>query len=206
MGITLPTVGQSAWATPLNLALADLAHSGINARDLGYKMVNYMPGAASVLTAGALASGTVRTVKMPRLTQAETITGAGFIIGTAASGATAGQCFVGLYSVSGTTGTRVALSADISGSLGSTGLIKYPFTAPYAATPGDYVVAMLFNGTTGPQLGAQSAGGISSIVNGDLTAGFLLVANNPTAQTSLPASIDLTTRTGVGAYTFGGLY
>ncbi|HEY5989811.1 MAG TPA: hypothetical protein VIV12_26025 [Streptosporangiaceae bacterium] len=207
MGITLPTIGQSAWGGPLNLAVADVAHTGFNPRDLGYKLWNYDPGDVSTASPGALTSGQVRTIKLPRLTQADTLTGLGFVIGTIATTPTAGQCFVGLYTISGTTATRVAVSADISGNLATTGLIKYPFTGTYSAALGaEMLAAILVNAATPPQLGAKSGVGISSIHNGDLVAASLRVANGPSTQTSLPASIDMTTRAGAAAYTCAAAY
>lgn len=202
MGITVPVIGSSSWGTPLNTALGDLAQSGFNPPDLGYKAWTHDPEHAGS-NGTALTSGTVRWVRLPHFTRAETLTGLGFVIGAAAVTPTTGQCFVALYTLAG---TRVAVSADVGSSMTSTGLIKFPFTGAYAAAIGDYVACLLFNGTTGPQLGGSYAGGLSSVVNGDLTGFNLRVANGPTAQTSMPASISSGALSAIGAGTFAGAY
>lgn len=202
MGITVPVVGSTGWGPVLNTALGDLAQSGFNPPDLGYKAWTFDPEHAGS-NGTALTSGTVRWVRLPRLTRAESLTGLGFVIGAAAVTPTAGQCFVALYTLAG---TRVAVSGDVGASMTTTGLVKFPFTGVYAAAATDHVACLLFNGATGPQLGGSYAGGASSVVNGDLTGFNLRVANGPAVQTSMPASIASGALTGIGAGTFAGAY
>lgn len=202
MGITVPAIGSAAWGGPLNNIMGDLAQSGFNPVDLGYKAWTHDPE-HSGSNGTALTSGTVRWVRLPRLTRAESLTGLGFVLGAAAVTPTAGQCFVALYTLAG---SRVAVSGDVGAQMTGTGLIRFPFTGVYAAAATDFVACLLFNGTTGPQLGGSYAGGISSVVNSDLTLFNLRVANGPTAQTSMPASISSAALTGVGAGTFAGAY
>lgn len=202
MGITVPAIGSPSWGGPLNTVLGDLAQSGFNAPDMGYKVWTHDSEHAGS-NGTALTSGTVRWVRLPRLTRAESLTGLGFVIGAAAVTPTAGQCFVGLYTLAG---ARVAVSGDVGALMTGTGLVRFPFTGVYAAAATDFVAALLFNGTTGPALGGSYAGGISSVVNGDLTLFNLRVANGPTAQTSLPANISSGALTGIGAGTFAGAY
>jgi hypothetical protein len=202
MGITVPVIGSTPWGTTLNNNLGDLAQSGFNPPDLGYKAWTFDPEHAGS-NGTALTSGTVRWVRLPRFTRAESITGLGFVLGAAAVGPAAGQCFVALYTLAG---VRVAVSGDVGASMVATGLIKFPFTGVYAAAAGDYVATLLFNGGTGPSLGGSYAGGANSVVNGDLTLFSLRVANGPTLQTSMPASILSASLSGVGAGTFAGAY
>lgn len=201
MGITVPAIGSASWGGPLNTVLGDLAQSGFNPPDLGYKVWTHDPE-HSGSNGTALTSGTVRWVRLPRLTRAESLTGLGFVLGAAGVTPAAG-CFVGLYTLAG---VRVAVSADVGAQMTGTGLIRFPFTGVYAAAATDFVASFLWNGTTGPQLGGSYAGGISSVVNGDLTLFNLRVANGPTAQTSLPANISSAALSGIGAGTFAGAY
>lgn len=203
MGITLPTIGQSAWGGPLNDAISPLAHGEVTPDDSGYQSWNYDHIQIGALGGNLLTSGTIKTCKLQRFAKTLTLTGLGFCIGAAAVTPTAGQCFVALYN---SAGTRVAVSADISGNLATVGLIKYPFTASYVAVAGDYIAAILVNAATPPSLGCSASVGNTSVANSDLTTTTARFANGPTTQTSMPTSITLASRTlsqvpnWVGAY------
>lgn len=105
----------------------------------------------------------------------------------AGTGLTAAQNFVGLYNSSG---TRLAVSADQTTNFGSLGL-KTAAITPQTLAVGSYYVAILVNLTPGtiPQF-ATGAGG-SSATNAGLTAGTARFLTALTGQTTLPASITL---------------
>lgn len=203
MTLTLPTVGQTTWGGPLNTAVAAVAHSGFQPSDLGYQNWNYDPGNITLATAPV--SGTIQHVRLPQFVQPATLTGLVFSINAAAVTPTAGQCFVALYDLA--TGTRVAVSADISGSLATTGLRQYAFTGTYAAALGANLIAtILQNAATPATLGNQSATTPATIANGALTAATARWATGPAAQTSMPASITLSTRTAIANTIWAAAY
>lgn len=202
MSVTVPVIGQTSWGDEANAAFEALASSGFNPNAMAYKQWVYDPAAISAAVAPV--SGTVVSVLLPRLTDTATLTGLVFSINVIATLPTAGQCFVGLYDAA--TGTQLAVSADISGQLATTGLRQFAFTAPYVAAAGNYIAAILQNATTSAQLGHQSAIGIATIPNGGLTASAARFATGPVAQTTLPASITLASRTLSANTTFAGSY
>lgn len=191
MGITLPTAGQSAWATPLNAALEDLQDAGPVANDAAFLSWNYAPfniiGASSAIT-----SGTVVMARLPRFTQDKSVASVHFHVAAAAVTPTAGQCFAGLYNAAG---TRMGVSADIGSSLTSTGLKAVTLSAPAACPVGDYWVAVLQNAATPATLGVCSSQGVADVMNAGLTAATAFFTDGPTAQTSLPASVTMASRT-----------
>lgn len=205
MGVEVPAIGQSAWGQPLNDALTTMSNGLIDPEDLSYNSWTYPPLHIATINPGALTSGTVRMMRLPKFSQSRTVTGVAVAIGTVGSGLTAGQCFAGLYNSSG---TRLGVSADISasGALTTQGLSRINLTAPVVCPAGDYNVAILANGTTPPHLAAAQALGVSSFVNGAIFVGIAFVATGPAAQTSLPASIDMSARTASGTPTWAGTF
>lgn len=202
MAVTTPVIGQTSWGDEANLAFSTLAHSGWNPNDLGMDVWTHDPLHVVVSTGTGLVSGTVRMVRLPRLAQAETISSVWVHCGIAGVTLTAGQCFLGLYNLAG---TRLAVSASIEASFLATGVKQIALTVPYAASLGDdLLVAALFNGTTPPGLSASTT--FSGVVNANLSTANARVADGPTAQTSLPASITMGTRTAsaVGVWAAAG--
>lgn len=192
MPITVPTVGQTTWGAPLNAAVASLGQSGFDPVDLGYKVWNFPNYQTSLVTGTALTSGTVVMMRMPRLVQAESLTKVAVHCGIVASGLTAGQCFGSIYNLAG---TRLAVSADLSGSFTSIGVHEVLMTSTVNAAAGDdLVAALLFNGTTPPGISCCSSTSTTA-ANGLLSNATALFANGPTAQTSMPASITMSGRT-----------
>jgi hypothetical protein len=192
MAVTTPVIGQTSWGDENNLALSVLGQSGFNPDDLTYKVWNYDPIQISTTTGTILTSGTVNMIRMPNLAQAESITRVSVHCGVVAVGLTAGQCFAGVYNLAG---TRLAITADISGLFGTVGMKDLTLTSTVNATVGtDLVLALLFNGATPPSISACSTLS-STAVNGNLTAANARVADGPAAQTSLPATITMSTRT-----------
>lgn len=127
--------------------------------------------------------------------------------GLPAGGDALANCFIGLYN---STGTLVAVSADISASLTTGATAKaLPMVTPYQAAPGFYYIALLLNGTwtTNSFTLKATGGGIS--VNAGLSAGSLRYSTVLTGQTSLPSSITLSSQstsvinTGWGSQWYG---
>ncbi|WP_326811622.1 hypothetical protein [Streptomyces scopuliridis] len=197
--ITLPVVGTPSWGSPLNFALAALAHSEFNANDHGLLAWTY--DVAQVSTSATPTSGTIRLIKLPYVTQSVSITSVALHVNTAAVTGTAGQNFVGLYSSSG---TRLAQSADCTTDFATSGAKVIALTAPYAAVPGRYYVAVLANAGTPPALG-QSSSSASTVGNFNLVASAARFANGPAAQTSLPATITMTGLTPSANATWAGI-
>lgn len=141
-------------------------------------------------TSNATTSGTVYLCKVKIVNRSTVVSNV--IVGVEAlgSGLTSGQCFVGLYSSSG---TRLAISADQSANWTSTGLKTIALTAAQTLAVGSYYVAILAVGTTPPQF-AMGAGGATTVSAG-LTAATARFLTGPTAQTSLPSSITLSSQT-----------
>ncbi|HKZ21156.1 MAG TPA: hypothetical protein VJQ57_13730 [Acidimicrobiia bacterium] len=105
------------------------------------------------------------------------------------AGASLANCFMGLYNASG---TRVAVSADMSASL-MTGATAKPIAmvTPYLAAPGYYFIAMLLNGTWTTNSLHFKATGAGISVNAGLAAPLLRYSTILTSQTSLPTSLTL---------------
>jgi hypothetical protein len=103
----------------------------------------------------------------------------------------ASNTFFGLYD---STGTRVAVTAEISASFGTTGGKQLAFSSPYAAAAGTYYVGVVQTATTPMSLGRAGLG--SSIVyNLGIAAAPFRYNSGATGQTSLPASVTLGTVT-----------
>lgn len=203
MSVVVPTIGQTAWGQPLNDAISNLANGLWNPGDMGYTQWSYDPGMINLLTGVNPASGTVRMVRLPRLPQSATINSVSFFIGSAAITPTAGQCFAGVYNSSG---LRLGQSADISGQLGTVGMINFALTAPLNPPAGDYFAAILMNASGVPSLGISNGGALhAAVVNGGLPASIGRVTDGPTAQTSLPLNITMSSRTLITHNTWAAL-
>lgn len=192
MSIVLPTTGQLNWDVPLNLALRNLASAGMHPNDHGWLVWTADPAACPA--SDAQVNGTVRMIKLPVMPQAYTITSVKYFIATAATTPTVGQNFAGIYD---SAGTRLAVSADISADTSSLGLKTWAMTVPPVIAPGAAVwVGLVFNAATPPTGVAQSAvTGRETLFNADLSVAAARFTSGPTAQTSLPASITMASRT-----------
>lgn len=127
--------------------------------------------------------------------------------GLPAGGDALANCYIGLYD---STGTRVAVSADISASLTTGATAKaLPMVTPYLAAPGFYYIALLLNGTWTTNSFTLKATGAGISVNAGLSAGSLRYSSVLTGQTTLPASITLSNQstsiinTGWGSQWYG---
>lgn len=204
--VTKPDLGSSGWGTTLNAALDDLqaqatavaarattleSQGEFRASDHGWQVWNYdvNTGAqTSLLTSG--------TVYMSRLNvrSSMTVSTLNYIVSTAGSTLTAGQNFVGLYDSSG---TRVAVSADLAADWTASGYKTTAFTASASLTTGAYFAAWLSVGTT-PITVARASAMNSSALNAGLTAAAARYSTGGTgwtAQTSLPSPGTMANRT-----------
>lgn len=162
--------------------------------DFGYLEWSGDPAAgAGSTTLAVLPVGQVVLTEF-RLRDTETLTSVACDLATAGATLTSGECFIGAYSISGTTATLIAATADQATAWASAGYKSAAYTTPAAAQPaGRYFRAFLANGTTGPAM--KGSGSLASLINGGLSGANLRIALGPTGQTSLPSTIDLTTIT-----------
>lgn len=190
MGVTVPTHGLTPWSTPLNTVLDTLASGRFTPNDHGY--LNWSADPQTVVTSAGPASGSVRMVKLPLLPLQYTITTLHCYVATAGVGLVAGQCFAGLYDAAG---TRVGVTADQSASWNSSSPKAMALTAPYIVTANAPTwVALLFNGTSLGFGAVGSVGGFADMFNTNLTTSTARFTLGPTAQTTLPASVTMASR------------
>lgn len=199
MGITPPTIGQTAWGQPLNDALSGLQDNTIAASDAGFLSWNYSP--FQITVANQPTSGSPRMVRLPRFTQQKTVSSIWFHISAAVVTPVAGQCFVALYRIDG---TRMGVSADIGAALATPNLQGFNLTGPVVCAAGDYVAAILQNAATPATVGGCTTFSASAS-NAGLTAATALFTNDPAAQTSFPASITMASRTLSANATWAGV-
>lgn len=137
-------------------------------------------------------AGRITLVKIPIREQ---ITWSNIWIGLSGldAGASLSNCYLGVYD---SAGTLKATTADISSSLMTGATPKaLPLATPFTAAPGQHYIAMLLNGTWATNSLTFKATGAGISVNAGLAAGALRYSNMLTGQTSLPASLTLTSQT-----------
>jgi parallel beta-helix repeat protein len=137
-----------------------------------------MPGSASTPTLGTLL---MNAVFVDRTATASNIS---FFIGTAAVTPTSGQNFAMVIDSNGT----VKGSVEITTAIGGTGLKTVTLSSTFTVTPGMYWLALLFNGTTGPQLLRTGVNNIAPL-NLNRTSANLRCCTSGSALTAVPASI-----------------
>ncbi|AXG81144.1 hypothetical protein [Streptomyces paludis] len=150
-------------------------------------------------SSNATTSGTVYLCKVKIVERATVVSN--IIIGVEAAGATltSAQNLLGLYSASG---TRLAVTADQSTAWTTVG-VKTAAITPQTLAVGSYYVAILANGTTPPQFSMGAGGALN--VNVPSVTGAARFLTGPTAQTSLPASITLSSQTQTTGARWAGL-
>lgn len=163
--------------------------------DLGLIAWSFDPVTTSGSTSAV--SGTVFLSQIT-LRYAQTISNLAVAIATGASGVTANQNFLGLYT---SAGTRVAVTAAgaIDTAIASSGYLSQAVVTPYAAAAGTYWVAYLNNATTAALL-QRGTGATLSIANVGMTGAGMRYAVNGTAQTSLPATITPASNSATNAF------
>lgn len=207
MAYTPIVIGSLAWGAAVNNAftsqdarITEIENQGpLSVSALTLNAMNMAPEYATGTS--ALVAG---TVYMARVDIASPMTFSTITTGTiAAAVLTAAQNFAGIYD---STGTRVAVTADQSAAWAAAGEKNMAVTAPYVAAAGTYYVAFLSNGGT-PLAPMRSAANANSaaFINHGLTVSNARWTTGPTAQTTLPASITMGTRTLSGFAYFAGL-
>lgn len=197
--------GTTSWDVPLNAALADQDAritvnesdisdienaEGFRPNELGFITWNYDP--ANVSGQSAFTPGTVHMFRM-EIKRASMISNIIIGIQTAGNVLTAGQNFAGIYDSSG---NQLRITADQSVPWITAQLAVMPLTSPLNVTPGSYYIAVVANGTTAPSVSRSfGAAAVGPIGNAGTTVTNARWANGPTGQTSLPASINMSTRT-----------
>lgn len=190
-------------------ARANLGLGGWSAATANLAPSGYLPSANGLLIASddpqtsantnTIGAGVVVLIQIP-VTTAVLAAKLWYATGTASTGATAAQNFVGLYgNISSTTINLLGISADQSTNFG-TG--NNAFGAPLTVQGGQSLTlpagsmcwaAFLFNGTTSPQF--SRSGTNSFLANVNLTAPNLRFSAFGTAQTTLPLTINLASQT-----------
>lgn len=153
--------------------------------DMGLMAMTYLP--ESTYTGGAPTSGRIEMSRI-RVETAGQTTGVSYCISTIGSGLTASQSYLALFD---TSGTRLAITADLSGTFaGTIGTKTEAWAAAATITPGDYFIAVMCNGTTPVQF-RRCDNYITQ--NGTKTtpiAGLRIIRTSSTSNTSIPASVD----------------
>lgn len=117
-------------------------------------------------------------------------------VASAAGTPTSGQNVMGLYSISGTTATQVAITADL-GTWSGQGFNSYAWGSPFTLTAGQtYLILFMSNATTPIHLvGLSSTAGFPSTYNAgqNNTAApwFSFFVQTSTGATALPASFTI---------------
>jgi hypothetical protein len=102
-------------------------------------------------------------------------------------------------------GTQLGISVDQTTNWASTGFKVNATTAPISiSTAGFYYVALLNTGTTGATF--ASTPGTSNAFNANTTGATLRHATGPTGQTSMPASITMSSNISTGASIWCAVY
>lgn len=192
MSIVLPTTGQLNWDVPLNLALRNLASAGMQPNDHGW--ITWTGDPQTCGASDAQTSGSVRMIKLPVMPQTYTLASIKYFIAAVAVTPVAGQNFAGVYDSGG---TRLAVSADVTADVTVLGMKTWAMTSPLVVPAGSVIwAAVLFNAATAPTGVASAAvSGRETLYNGDLTAATARFTSGPAAQTSLPVSITMASRT-----------
>lgn len=186
-------IGSLAWGTPVNDRFANLSR-GDATTSLDQDMLTWQFDLGTNMVATAITSGTISWSKL-WLRQDETITNICAAIGTVGTGLTAGQNFAALYDLSG---ARLGVTADQTAAWGTVGFKSMALTAPVPVTAGYYYAAILSNATTATPAFARGSALTASIPNGNLTATNARFAVGPAAQTTMPLSVTMASRTLTG--------
>ncbi|MGW2920408.1 beta strand repeat-containing protein [Streptomyces angustmyceticus] len=109
--------------------------------------------------------------------------------------ATLSNCYLGVYDSSGNLkGVTADLSSQLVNGSNAKG-ISFALTSAFTATPGEYFIALLLNGTWQTNTFTLKATGAGITVNCGLAAPRLRYSNMLTGQTTLPSTLDLTQQT-----------
>jgi hypothetical protein len=186
-------IGGAWYGTPLARANLFLPE------DAGLLAWNYDPAMLQSTTS----SPTSGQVNLIRVNVRTPITVSNVLLGVTSggSGLTSGQSFAGLYNASG---TLLSATADQSTNWTSTGLKTIPLTSAQAIAAGTYYIGLVSVGTTPPAF-ARASGVSVSAENLGLSAATARWATGPSSQTSLPASITMSSNTAISISWWGAL-
>lgn len=186
-------IGSANWGTPLNAAIAEL-DSNQEPKAADQEMIAWQMDPATNMVATAITSGTVSWSKL-WIRQPVTITNVCVAIGTVGASLVAGQNFAGLYDPAG---NRVGVTADQTANWATVGFKEMALTAPVVVSAPTYLyVAVLSNAATTPAF-ARGSALTATIANAKLTATDARFATGPAAQTTLPVSVTMASRTLAG--------
>jgi hypothetical protein len=214
-----PTISPTLTGTVVLPATTNIDGTAIS-KGYGRKAMEALGSSVKAVTVGTDAISNITTttalVDGQRLFNAmwlntpETITGIKFYQGT--QGSFTGDNFngIGLYSYSGGTLTQVAVTAnDPNIWKGTSGTWQtVAFVSPVALNAGVYFYCMLYNNsaeTTPPSYGVAQPWGASGIAVGDFTNSAKLTCNQ-TSQTTMPASIAMSSLSSFTTRPFAMLY
>jgi hypothetical protein len=152
-----------------------------NATPGDYSFISWSHDPSLSITSQAPTSGTIYLVGV-YVRRTQSATKLWFANGAAATGVTASQNFIGIYSTAGTLLASVGIDSQIA----ATANAQSATISSTSLSPGMYWVAFLANFTGGLTLMRGSNGGHT---NANLATASLRFAINGTAQTSLPSSI-----------------
>lgn len=166
----------------------------------GYNGWAFYPEAISSGTGIVPTSGQIRASQVVCPTAKPVL---GMVVNVILQATTPTNSFVALLDASG---NRVAVSADISASMSTTGNKKLAFQASFTPTPGAiYYATYLFSGAPAPAL-ARGSFGSSAIYNSSIATAPFRYNSGAGGQTSIPASITPSTFTVVNDPIWFGLY
>jgi len=178
----------SAWTNGVG---ASVTYTSPNAEPAEQSLAgwNFDPAFLSTVSNNPPVAGTMYLLRI-KLKNAATISNA--LVSVAASGVALTNCFVALYD---STGTRVAVTADVSSSLTSTGLKTLAFTGSYSAAAGTFYVGLLVgSATTAPAWAISTASNIAAVNAGIAASPYRFGSYTVTGQSSCPASFNTSTQ------------
>lgn len=183
-------IGSINWGAPLNTAIQNHDRALNVTTPLDHELLAWNVPLGALAGGTAPTSGTVTMIKF-WLRQSATITNVNYGVSSQGVTLTAGQNFAGLYDSGG---NRLGVTTDRAVDWLTAGFKQTALTAPVPVAAGYYYVALLSNGTTPP---SWARGGITtaSIANANLTATNGAYTTGPAAQTTLPVSITMASRT-----------
>jgi hypothetical protein len=171
--------------------------------DYGSAVQGYNGWVCDPVAVGAGTAMTSARIQVIKVTVPTTTPILGVAMGQTSPATSPANSFVGLLD---STGSRVAVSADLSSGLtGSNGGKKFAFTGSYTPTPGTYYVVLLFGGTTPPTF-ARTPLGSSSLYNLLQSTAPFRSNTGATSQSSIPSSITLSGLTPSSDLWWVGLY
>jgi len=186
--VNAAAIAANAASIATNTADIDNLEGLINANDVGLLHWTYDPSAPSGTTGPT--AGTITMIKV-KLGKAATVSNILMAVSGAGVGLTAGQNFAGLYDGAG---NRLTQTADQTTAWGTNGL-KTMAVTPVDLGAGFYYVAYLSNGATPPVITRGSnitaSPAIGNIDAAPATARWATAGTG----TTLPATINMATRT-----------